>query len=234
MTSPGGTLPAEWRPWRMLDAAAAFGGGIVAVAIVHAIVGADTGVTVVFGILVPAQSLGMLAVLLLIAPRRQPWRQALRWSMRWSDSVGVIVGLGLQVALSIVSAVFVEHVLRRDPPTQELIDVAAGASGVLDWGLIALGVVVLGPLAEETVFRGVVLRALERRGRRTAVYGSAAMFALIHLLDPNTLVAVPLFFVLGIVLGNEVLRTGRLGRAVAIHAGFNLMTVIALYALSVS
>jgi uncharacterized protein len=231
---PDDTPPRERSRWRIRDAVLAFGGGFVAASIAYVLIGPDAGAALVFGVLVPAQSIGMLAVLMLLAPRRRPWRQELRWSVRVSDSVGIPIGMGLQLVLAVAVAVMVEYVLRREPPTQELLDVAAGASSALDWGLIVLGVVVIGPFVEEIVFRGVVLRALEHRGRRVAVYGSAALFALVHLFDPNTLISVPLFFILGIVLGNEVTRTGRLGRAVAIHAGFNLMGVLALYAVSVS
>ena len=61
-----------------------------------------------------------------------------------------------------------------------------------------------------------------------AVVGSAGAFALIHLLDPNLLLAMPVFFVLGWVLARATIRTGRLGRAMTIHAGFNLVTVVAV------
>jgi uncharacterized protein len=234
VSSPDDTLPADPARWRVVDAVLAFAGGFVAASIAFLVVGPDPSAALVFGVLVPVQSLGMVTVLGVLARRRQPWREAFRWSTHPSDSIGLFVGMGLQLGLSIVAALVAEYLLRREAPTQELVDVAAGASTGLDWMLVVVAVVIVGPLAEEVVFRGVVLRALEPRGRRVAVYGSAALFALVHLFDPNTLIAVPLFFILGVVLGNEVLRTGRLGRAFAIHSGFNLMGVIALYAVSAS
>jgi membrane protease YdiL (CAAX protease family) len=226
--------PHERKPWRLRDAAAALGGGVLAAIIAFLVVDpASADATAVFGVLVPAQSLGMLATVAFLARRRQPWREALRWSVNRSDWLGLLIGAGLQVALALVAATLLEVVLRRELPTQEVVEAVGSAAGTLDWALVVLGVVVLAPIAEEIVFRGVVLRALERtRGRRIAVYGSASLFALIHLLDPNAVVAVPFLFVLGVILGNEVIRTGRLGRAVTIHAGFNLVTVLALMAVA--
>lgn len=235
MTSPAVTPMVERRRWRVLDAVLAFGGGVVATALAYFLVDApDLDAGVVFGVLVPAQAVGMLGVVALLAPRREPWRTAFRWSLAPVDSVGVLIGAGLQVVLSIAGAVIAEYVLRREPPVQDVVDVAAGAATPVEWALVVLSVVIVGPLAEEVVFRGVVLRALEPRGRTVAVYGSALLFALVHLFDPNALLSVPFFFVLGVVLGHAVIRTGRIGRAFTIHAGFNLLTVVALYSLSVS
>jgi hypothetical protein len=38
----------------------------------------------------------------------------------------------------------------------------------------------------------------------------------------------PTLFVLGVVLGYEMLRTGRMGRVFAIHAGFNSLALVGL------
>lgn len=238
MTSHGDTSLTEPKPWRLLDVAAAVGGGfaasIFAAVAAFAVAGEVPDGIVVFRYMLPAQSAGMIAVVAIIARRRPPWRVTLRWSMAPSDSVGLLIGGGLQIGLALFTAFLVEFVLRRELPTQEVVEAAAGAATTLDWAVVFLAVVVAGPVAEELVFRGVALRALERRGKRTAVYGSAALFALVHLFDPRAVYAVPFFFVLGVILGNEVMRTGRLGRAITIHAGFNLVTMLALLAASVS
>jgi uncharacterized protein len=238
VTSHGDTSSTEPRPWRLLDVAAAVGGGLAAsvfaAVAAYAVSGDVPDGIVVFRYMLPAQALGMLAVVAIIARRRPSWRVALRWSMAPSDSLGVLIGAGLQIGLVLLTAFLVEYVLRRELQTQEVVEAAAGAATPVDWAVVFLAVVVLGPVAEEVVFRGVALRALERRGKRTAVWGSAALFALVHLLDPRAIYAVPFFFVLGVILGNEVIRTGRLGRAITIHAGFNLVTMLALIAASVA
>jgi membrane protease YdiL (CAAX protease family) len=94
--------------------------------------------------------------------------------------------------------------------------------------LFIVGVLVVAPLAEELLFRGVVLRVLMRRGSPVvAVVGSAALFALAHVLgDPGTAYYVPAFFLLGLVSGWTALQTGRIGPCVLLHAGFNLLATI--------
>jgi membrane protease YdiL (CAAX protease family) len=75
-----------------------------------------------------------------------------------------------------------------------------------------------------------LLRALTHRlSSRAAIFGSAAAFALGHLLDPNAGLAVPALFLAGLVLARQVLVSGRLGGAIAMHAGFNLLSVLFLF-----
>jgi membrane protease YdiL (CAAX protease family) len=77
----------------------------------------------------------------------------------------------------------------------------------------------------------VLLGALRRhRSDASSILISSAAFAALHLLDPNAILAVPFLFVVGVVMGRAVVRTGRLGRAIAIHSGFNLVSVVALFA----
>ena len=95
--------------------------------------------------------------------------------------------------------------------------------------------VVIGPVAEELVYRGVVLRALEAYGRRTAIVGSAVIFAAIHLPGLETdqvvrsaAVFLPPFILLGVFLAWLTLRKGRLGPAIFVHSGWNLLAALVL------
>jgi membrane protease YdiL (CAAX protease family) len=88
--------------------------------------------------------------------------------------------------------------------------------------VIVLAVVVVAPIAEELFFRGVVFNAWEREyGTRVAVFGSAALFALIH----GSLVQLLPIFVLGIGLALLYRWTRSLPATMAMHAGFNAVTV---------
>ena len=91
--------------------------------------------------------------------------------------------------------------------------------------------VLLAPISEELVFRGVLLAAVARRlSARWAAVVTAAAFALTHLaLDFDSTTAVPALFVMGWVLAAAVQRSGRLAPAVAAHLGFNLVGVLALF-----
>ena len=218
------------RQWRPRDAGLAVFAGLFASVVAVGAVGGDADTLALFGVVVPAQSLTTLLVLALLGRNRPPWRTALRATIGRRDAVGLLIGAGLQFALSILAYWIVVGVFGGEAPTQEVVEAAAGAIGPAERLVVVLGVAVLAPLSEEFVFRGVLLSAWRRtRGDRFAVIASAATFAGLHLIDPNAILAVPFLFVVGIVAARSVVRTGRLGRAVMIHVGFNLVTVIALF-----
>ena len=104
MTSPLESA-ADVRPWRGRDAALAVAGGIGGVVLASLVLGVEElTVTEVFGILVPAQAAATIAVLWLMARTREPIREAL--ALRWesNDGLGLLVGAGLQLGLSLAAA----------------------------------------------------------------------------------------------------------------------------------
>ena len=143
---------------------------------------------------------------------------------------GIAVGAGIQIVGASVALSIIETLFEGEVPGQEIVIAAAETVGWSTRALVVIGLVIIGPIAEEVVFRGILLSALLGRGRRVAVTVSSALFASLHLVDPAAAFSVPFLFVLALVLANERLRTGRLGRPMAIHAGFNLITVIAVFA----
>lgn len=212
--------------WRVRDAVLAFLGGLVAAVVAVAFLGVEElTVAEAFGVAVPIQAAGTLAVLATLAPRRPPWRRALAIGLRPIDLVGLPIGVGAQLLVGMIVYVIVE-VLEADLPSQDIVQEAAGAVGGYEHLLVFVGAVIVAPVVEEIVFRGILLRALLPRGRALAVGVSGAAFGIVHLLDPNAWVAVPFLTVLGIVLGYQTVRTGRIGMAVMTHAGFNLVTVL--------
>lgn len=227
MTSPA---PSPAETWRARHALWAVTAGILAsVAGVVVVRGGGVSGFELFAVVLPLQSAGTIVAAVAMARRRGPVRALLALHVRWSDLVGVLVGAGVQVVLSALALAVVEVLFDGElPGQQEIVTEAATASGVLAWTLVVVGIVAIGPLAEEIAFRGILLPALQGRGDRFAVWMSAACFAALHLVDRNAAFSVPFLFVLAVVLGNERVRTGRLGRPLAIHAGFNLVTVLAL------
>lgn len=216
-------------PWRPRDALVAVAAGFLGAALGFSLTGATTSVTELFALVLPLQAIGSIVVVWFLARRRLDTRATLRLRVRRDDAKGLLLGAGVQVGLSVVAYLVITVLLDGNAPTQELVEVASDAIRSSDRILVLVGLVVLGPVSEELIFRGVLLGALERsRVSRYAVVVSAGAFAALHLADPSAVLAVPFLFVLGWVLGNEVKRTGSLGRAVAIHAGFNLVTAVAL------
>lgn len=95
------------------------------------------------------------------------------------------------------------------------------------WELIALaiGAVILAPIAEEMVFRGGFYRFFKRFGVVGASIVSAALFSMIHF---HIGTSVPLF-VFGLVLAYAYERSGNIAVPIALHAAFNLNTVFLLF-----
>jgi membrane protease YdiL (CAAX protease family) len=229
VTSLDGSV-AERTPWQISDAVLAIVMGLLAAVLASAVVGAEPSAREVFGVVVPAQSLATLGTIALLSRARHDWRQALNVQWAMGDLMGLLVGAGLQVGLSIVAYAVIVGVFGGEAPTQDVVEAASDAIGASERLLVVLGVVIVGPVVEELVFRGVLLSVLRRRQSEwRAVLVSSGAFAALHLIDPNAALAVPFLFAAGIVMGRAVITTGRLGRAVAIHAGFNLVSVIALF-----
>ena len=89
--------------------------------------------------------------------------------------------------------------------------------------VILLAFLLVAPVAEELFFRGVAYNAWEReRGPWVAVVGSAALFAAIH----SSLFALVPIFALGVMLALLYRRTGSLAANIALHAGFNTISVV--------
>jgi hypothetical protein len=82
------------------------------------------------------------------------------------------------------------------------------------------------PLVEETLFRGLLLESLLPRGRRFAIFVSAAAFAAWHFRVASLIY----YAALGAALGVLYLRRGLAG-SIAAHMGFNgVLTIAAIFA----
>jgi membrane protease YdiL (CAAX protease family) len=103
-------------------------------------------------------------------------------------------------------------------------------TGVLDTVLqrgdptvILVAFLLVAPVAEEIFFRGVVYNAWEReRGAAFALFGSAALFAVIH----TSLFSLVPIFALGLALALVYRSTRSLLATIAMHAGFNAISVV--------
>jgi membrane protease YdiL (CAAX protease family) len=110
---------------------------------------------------------------------------------------------------------------------QQLIDQAHGAGPL---ALLAIVLIVGAPVAEELFFRGLLLRALQRRFASSAhadtwaIALSSVAFGLAHF----ELLQLPGLVLFGAVLGVLAVRTGRLGPGIWAHAAFNAVTVLLL------
>ena len=153
---------------------------------------------------------------------------------RVADLVGIAVGIGGQIVVSILYLPFRSHLHNFNAPTNKLTGGAHGAGFVV----IAVLTVVGAPFFEELFFRGLLLRALARlltplrpgpsRARALGLAGAVVidglLFGLAHF-EAQQFAGLAVF---GMILALVSYRTGRLGMNMVAHGTFNLVAVLAV------
>lgn len=146
--------------------------------------------------------------------------------VRARDGVWFVVGFVLSIAAGVLIAPITSagHLQSNSQDVVRLFQEARGP----ETAFFAFAVLVVAPVGEELLFRGVLLRGLLRRTNPTlAIWGSALAFALVHvILDPGAGFAVPALLLLGLLSGYRAQRTGDLSQSILLHAGFNLLAVL--------
>jgi hypothetical protein len=138
----------------------------------------------------------------------------------------ILIGLGLAApawlaaqVISVGVALLLEAVFGISPES----GIADEAIAQLDVAVVAMTLVLVGPVAEELFFRGVVYNAWKREyGIWAATLGSAGLFALIH----QSVFVLASIFVLGVLLARVYEWTRSLPAAIALHAGYNAISVL--------
>jgi hypothetical protein len=100
---------------------------------------------------------------------------------------------------------------------------------------LVFAAVVLAPVTEEVIFRGVLLKALRKHSQWFIMVTTAAVFSVVHVLGvdferfwASAALVLPPIFLLGLLLARITLRTGRLGPAIFLHSGWNLLAALVL------
>jgi membrane protease YdiL (CAAX protease family) len=148
------------------------------------------------------------------------------FDFKWID-----LGIGLGAAMIGLAAAGVAGLV-----ASELVDLTDDASAdntqfLTDaegtpWLYLILFLVVVGaPFSEELLFRGLTLRAIEKRlGSAAAVIGSSIIFTVPHWIGSDwrgTLVLFASIFAVGLVLAVTAVMTRRLGAPILAHMIFN-------------
>jgi membrane protease YdiL (CAAX protease family) len=242
--------PVPARPrirWGLPDVGLAWVVGLVAALVVSSIVAAAAGVDTSrvsddVGVLlasVVGQAIGVIGTLELVARRKG--RGSLRADFglvarlpggRWTTAVlWLLAGVALQLAILPFLQIVVD--VHGKAETQDVVEQFKQARGPA-LVLFAVIVVTVAPVAEELLFRGALLRALQRRMTPAwAVFVSALAFAAVHpLLSPSigSVIAIPGLFALGLLSAALAIRTGNLSASILLHAGFNLLTAVSVLA----
>jgi membrane protease YdiL (CAAX protease family) len=148
----------------------------------------------------------------------------------WDPLIGAGAALFTLMATVVLQAI-VALIWDTEPPNN-----ADAIFGAVDDNPLLLAAMILmasigAPLVEELLFRGLALRAIEKRfGGVAAVIGSAALFGLLHF-QPDT--PAPATLVAGIALYGFVFAvltrwSGRLGPAVCTHVCLNALASLVM------
>lgn len=150
----------------------------------------------------------------LLGPVRPERRQVL---------TGVGVGIGGYVLVVLLLATVQRIVGPITPPDQAVLD--AVDRSLLHTALTALVAVVLAPIVEEFVFRGVLFQSIKARlGLWPGMGLSAFAFGAAHLFDQPLYIVV--IAILGFWLAGALHRTGSLVVPIAAHATFNAVQLL--------
>lgn len=99
------------------------------------------------------------------------------------------------------------------------------------WLFINLFILALVPaICEELIYRGIIMNGLRKFGNITAIFLSAAIFAVAHGSAMQTIYQ----FILGVVLGYIVVKTGSLVASMLFHFLNNAMVLVVNYILNVT
>lgn len=222
------------RSWSVRDFVLIWLGGFVGTGVMFAIGSLIGGTDLSFVLALAGQYVGNLGVLWLL--KRSKEDGDLRFSVEGKDLLYVGLGFALQVALAALFFPLSQLLFPDGRPPQEVAETLANAdSPALMKMAVFLAAVILAPVTEEIVFRGVLLRSIEHRGRRFAIVITALAFSAVHVLGlqvdrmaASAAVVLPPLFLLGLALAWLTLRNGRLGPAIFLHSGWNLLAAIIL------
>ncbi|REK11736.1 MAG: CPBP family intramembrane metalloprotease [Actinobacteria bacterium] len=221
------------RTWSIIDFVLVMLGGFLGTA-VFAVIGIVAASDEYFILLALAgQYAGHLFVLWLL--NRSKPEGSLGFEVRGRDAGYLIAGLGLQFGLSLLFLPLVLYLFPEGGPAQEVGSTISEleSSGARISSLLIS--VVLAPITEELAFRGVLIQTMINRSRRFIIVVSALVFSLFHVLGlatdnfgPAAAVVLPQLFIVGMILAWVTLRSERLGPAIFLHGGFNLLAAIVL------
>ncbi len=166
---------------------------------------------------------GVLLIARFLRENRISWGEA--FGLRWAGA-GVQVLRGLGMALGVFGAAlalmlasqWLLQLLHLPARPQAAIEALQNSPDPPRRAAVALTAVLLAPVFEELIFRGLLLPALRQAGYpRLAFWGTAVFFACTHL---NLLTFLPLVF-FALMLNLLYLRTGSLVGPITAHAAFN-------------
>lgn len=211
------------------------GGTIASLAVAGALEGRGISAGIGTLLILGGQYAGILIVFALVAFRRRQ-DEPISFGLEIRDLKFVGLGMGLQIIVSLLLQPLARLIYPEGRPPQEIADII-GSSDTDSAVRIALfgAAVLFAPFTEELMYRGVLFKAVRPLGPWVAIMATAVVFTGVHVLglDPDNragsaAVVLPPLFALAVLLGWLTERTGRLGPALFLHSGWNLLAALLL------
>jgi membrane protease YdiL (CAAX protease family) len=221
------------KPWTVVDFILVVLGGFLGAGIFAALSFVWDAGELLLVVGLAGQYVGHLGVLWILS--RSKGTPDLGFSIETGDLRYLFLGLLLQLALAIVFLPLTEFFFPDGESVQQVGSALASLESTAARVAAVAIAVVIAPVTEELTFRGVLLKSMGNRSRRLIIVVTALVFAAFHVvgLDPDHLlqasaVVLPQLFIVGVVLAWVTLRSGRLGPAIFLHSGFNLLAALVL------
>jgi len=176
------------------------------------------------------QAAGLALVAWFLRQERETWAEA--FGFRREPAMAIVKGVALSLlALPVcwvlqLTCVWGLRMIHWDAQEQSLVELLRLVEGWPARIYLGLAAVVLAPVAEEVLFRGILYASLKQLGfPRLALWGSSAFFALIHM---NLATFLPLML-LAAACAWLYDRTQNLLAPIATHVLFNAANLALLY-----
>ena len=165
----------------------------------------------------------VVLVFLLLRKTKSHWRAAFGpvvqpWFRLWLEPALFGVGFILPAfGLHYISQTVLVQ-LGHEPAVQQAVQMVMATEHPVEVGLQIVSVVIMAPIAEELLFRGILFNTIKHAGYPLAgMFASAALFALVH---GSVALMLPLF-VMGLALAWVYEKSGSIIAPIVMHATFN-------------
>jgi membrane protease YdiL (CAAX protease family) len=143
---------------------------------------------------------------------------------------GVAVGITVLPLILLLNVGMVEVAYRlfdvpRPTDGHDLLQMLRVDPSPMNYLMVTLMAVIVAPVSEEILYRGIIQSSLREVGRAPAVFVTAGLFALVHI-DSTPWQVLLALAVLGVVLGLLFERTGVLWPNIFAHAAFNASNIL--------
>lgn len=221
------------RSWSVVDFVLIWLGGFFGAGIFLAVGQAvGDGWSIVLGL--AGQYLGSIAVFAYLARRKDASEIGFR--IEGSDFAYIALGIFVQLMVAIAAQPLYLYLFPEGGSPQQAGQAFTDLDGSTILKVVLFSIaVVAAPVIEELMFRGVLLQAIVHRARAFVIVVTALVWTAGHITGLNlerplasAAVVLPPVFVLGLILGWLTLRKQRLGPAIFLHSGWNLLAAVVL------